>query len=235
MPDFTLNLNISQEDLPTLLQAGLNITLAKPVNGQSNVAWQVFRPFPVNTVEWEETYGLYASNTLVNNGATITQISSQNPAMDNAVYPFTMANVFGPKSQPGSGEGTYSITNQNNNQPTLTFGLTQGASVNNTATGFKPVNAQSVPYKLNGEFTPLTTIYAWVQANIVSETVVTQVTSVRTKVVFGGTVTTQTLVWDASRGAFVSATGLAADLELEAGRLVYELADGVELLAPMIL
>jgi hypothetical protein len=241
MAELTLNLNILDQDLSVLLDAGLNITLAKPLGTDTavpNVAWQVFRPFPKNTITWEEVYGVYGSNTMISNGAVINQLSDVNPALDNAIYPFTNSNLFGPPRQPGQGQGTYSITNQNDAQPTLTFGLTQGASINQTATGFKPLNAQSVPFQLNGDFTPLTIIYAWVEANIVSETLITQVTSARTKVVFGGGVTTQTLTWDASRGMFV--LDPSNSLELDSARSdsahsVYALGNGVEVLVPMIL
>lgn len=210
MPDYTLQLLIDDQDLITLKAAQLNIILAKPVGSASsmpNVIWQSFDPFIDNTVSWTENYGIYASNTVVQNGAAITKLSSVNPAQDGSYYSFASSATFnGPFRDQGAPDtGTYQVNNDMPaaQYPSLVFGLLQSATINNVVTPSRPLNAQVVPAAFFADFTPLTTVYAWLQASILSETVITQVTSRSTKVTFGGSVNSQVLKYDRKAGMFL--------------------------------
>lgn len=207
--NYSLKLHIDPIDLATLKQAALNIILAKPVQEQSdpNVVWQSFDPFSDNSVDWAEVFGMYASTTSISHGAQISKVSTIDPAQDGAYYDFSQYATFvGPETGPGAPQGgTYKV---NNNMPVanyraLTFGLMQSATINEQSSGLKPLNAASIPANLTAEFTPLTTVYIWLQARIQSETVITDVYSKHTKVVFGNGIFTNALHFDPNLGIFV--------------------------------
>ncbi|KGW90033.1 hypothetical protein [Burkholderia pseudomallei] len=207
MSNFTLSTEFSQQDLERFYATGTNVVIAKPNGGGvPNVAWIVFRPLLKNHVNWSEEYAIYASNTSLTNGAVITQISStQHPAVANKLYTFTPSGTFGPPSSGGS-EGSYSVENDYENLPKgyLTMGLSQKASVNGNDTGLSVVSAASVLYRSTAVITPFTIIYLWTQSQVVSNSVVTRVTSQMTKITLGDGVTEVSLKYDPESGQFLS-------------------------------
>ncbi|WP_438018264.1 hypothetical protein WMF18_03920 [Sorangium sp. So ce315] len=219
MPNFELNTTFTQDDLSRLYASGSNVIVAKPnVGGTPNVAWIVYRPLIDNQMTWEENYGIYASNIDIYNGAQLTQMSkTEFPARDGKIYTFGAAGFFGPPS-PGGTKGSYTAVNQYDNLPKgyLTFGLFQDATVDGTLMRGSAVSAAAVIYNSTATMKPDTTIYLWIQSQVKSNSVVTNVTSPMTEVVFGGSVTTVSLVYDASSGQFMTApkTGLVRGLEL---------------------
>lgn len=250
MPDYTLKLNISTADLNVIKTAQLNIILAKPVSsGSPNVAWQVFDPFEGNIVTWTEEYGLYASNTAISNGATIAKMSTVALANDAAYYPFSSSATFtGPMTGVGSPPAnSYMIRDDmpSSQYPSLVFGLMQSATINGVPAPSRPLNAVTVLSQFTATFTPYTTVYVWLQANLASETVVTQVVGNQTKVTFGGTVNSVSLTFNASTGTFVqdpaaktqqaSLTPASGQGALEAGQSEDSLNEAlVEQIRPLI-
>ncbi|HEX6292032.1 MAG TPA: hypothetical protein VFZ66_22790 [Herpetosiphonaceae bacterium] len=209
MPTYTLELLIDEDDLRIIKGAQQNIVLAKPTgdNASPNVAWQSFDPFQENSVTWSEEYGLYASNTKIVNGARIAKMSGVKSATDKAYYSFRSDATFYGPNQDGDapGIGQYRIFNEmpSSQYPALTFGLMQSATINGRLSDSRPLNAQYVPASQQVTFTPLTTVYVWLQSTLTSGTVITEVASKHTEVIFGGSVTTITLRYDSSRGMFV--------------------------------
>jgi hypothetical protein len=208
--NFRLNLTIKDADLRILTGAGLRITVAKPVGGgKPNVAWLVFDPFMGNTVEWEEEYGLYASITEIKHGARISQISELPPKVtDGKSYLFGLDQI--PVFDPGDDScnvGSFQIENliAFEKFPQLAFGLTQKALINQNAIGASYINLAMVPAQMNVIFTPLTTVYVWLQNMYSSATVITDIVSKTTAVEFGDGVTEHTLEYDAAQGCFVEA------------------------------
>ncbi len=208
--DYTLQLTIDPSDLEILKAAQQNIILAKPVGGGSpNVSWLTIDPFPDNTIEWSEVYGLYASNSSIQAGVKIYKIANVPVADDGNTYPFRATNTFGPPSPaPPVPHGTFGIDNQNDNPqyPSLTFGLTQSAMVGPVPVKNAPISAALVPTRQAAALTPLTTVYVWLESNLMSGTVITQVVSKQTIVEFGNGVTTANLKYSRSKGFFVPAT-----------------------------
>ncbi|HEV3321861.1 MAG TPA: hypothetical protein VG147_06660 [Solirubrobacteraceae bacterium] len=212
---YTLNTSFSQEDLRIMRMVGSNVVVAKPSDdpSQPNVAWVVFHPLESNKLEWEEEYGIYASNTELTNGALITQLSrSAFPAQDGKVYEFTPSGFFGP---PSSGGTLGSFTSINaykdpyTNKGYLTFGLFQDANINSVHAQALPVSAALVPYQQKIVMTPYTTIYLWLQAQVQSSSVLSTITSPMTKVRFGGGVTDISLAYDAESGKFITKANAA--------------------------
>lgn len=212
MSDYTLDLTIDDDSLAILRGSQLKITLAKPVSESApNVTWVVFDPWAANKVEWTEEFGIYAApETAYQNGATITRLSDKFTVEDAAYYTFDSSTTFkGPNTgTEAPGIGQYKVYNEmpNTLYPKLTFGLEQKASVNGGKIDPAPINAALVPAALNATFTPLTTVYVWLQAQYTSGTVITSINGDSTAVTFGGSVTTQALVYDPKTGRFIAAS-----------------------------
>lgn len=214
MASYELDLQIDSSSLKTLKAAGLNITIAKPVGGKDpNVAWLVFDPFEGNIVTWDENYSIYASpSPIIQNGATISRLSETSfPAQDAAYYSFTSSATFsGPFTGTGAPmSGSYAVNNDmpSSQYPSLTFGLQQKASINGTGISESPLNAAVVPAALSVVFTPLTTVYVWLQASFQSGTVITQINGKASVVPFGNGNTKQSLSYDPATGRFVPSGG----------------------------
>jgi hypothetical protein len=210
MPSYRLQLLIDQQVLPIIKGAGQRITLAKPVGGGSpNVIWQSIDPFVSTEVAWEEQYGIYASTVAITNGAQITKMSETDiPAQDGAYYSFTPATVFSGPFTGSVPRGSYQANNDVpfNAYPSLTFGLTQSAMINQSPSDRKPISATSVLATQSALMTPFTNIYVWLQSNFRSETIITQITGNSSVAKFGGGVDTITMKYDPNLGVFVAAT-----------------------------
>lgn len=221
MPTYTLDTHFTQADLERFYATGTNIVVAKPNGGGApNVAWVVFRPLIDNSMTWADEYGIYASNTNLIAGAVLNQMSrTAYPAIPAKVYELSPAAFFvGPGSN--AAPGSYTAVNAFDNlsgKGYLTFGLYQRAEVNDDQYDWNAVSAASVLYASTAQITPFTTIYLWTQSSVVSNSVVTTVTSAQTIVTFGGANTQVSLRYDPTTGRFVatSAAVLSGGLALE--------------------
>lgn len=209
MTRYTLNLQIDSRSLQMLYAAGQRITIGRSVNGGSpNVAWLVFSPLMNNTITWEEDYGLYASTTNLMNGASIYPMSATaSPAMEASTYPFLPSMSFGIPVQHAAPAGSFGVQNAAPPAafPMLTFGLMQSAEVNGAGTPFQVASAMPVLSQQSAVLTPSLTIYVWLQAMYGSGTCIPNVSGPTTRVTYGGSVTSQTLMYDPNRGVFAPA------------------------------
>lgn len=215
MPRYQLNLQIDSQSLSMLRAAGQRITIGRSVNGGSpNVAWIVFNPLMSNTITWEEAYGLYASTVNLANGASIYPMAAvEPPGRQASTYPFLPAMYFGNPVQGGPPPGSYGIQNTApmSQFPMLTFGLTQTAVVNGAGTPSQVVSATPLLSQMSAVLTPSTTIYVWLQSMFGSSTFISNLSGPTTRVTFGGSVTSQTLMYDPNRGVFVPVTAGASE------------------------
>jgi hypothetical protein len=200
---YQLSMTIDAKSLQTINSAGLSVIVAKPNGGGlPNVAWVAFRPLTSNTMTWEEEYGIYASTAQVQGGAQLTQLTSTGvPAALGQLYTLS-ANGFFTGPTPGGTPDGYTALNDWTQNPAMTFGLYQNASVNGTSILNSAVSASSVPAKLSAAMTPYTTVYVWLQGNTASSSVLTTVSSTQTKVTFSPGSSTAALVWDPVNGQF---------------------------------
>jgi hypothetical protein len=210
MLTYSIELIIDSQDLHAIKAAQQQIVLAKPVNDTClpNVAWQSFDPGSDNVVTWSEEYGVYASNTNLVHGARILKTSSMPyPAQDGAYYSFaTDATFYGPfQSSDAPAPGQYGVSNEvpSAHYPALVFGLVQNAIINDTAFNFRPLNAQLVGAKQRATFTPLCSVYIWLQSTLSSGTVITRAPRKVALVTFDQRINAQTLKYDSARGIFV--------------------------------
>lgn len=212
MPSYNLNTAFTNEQLQTIWMTGTNVIVAKPTGGSNpNVAWQVFKPLQANTLSWVEEYGIYVSTSAITNGATLTQLSSTGiPAVMDKAYTLNDAGVIiGPAS--GGAPNSYSLLNQYTGKDYMTVGLYQDATVNGTAISGNALSAAPVLLQSTATMTPYTTVYIWLQSQVVSNTVVTTVTSPMTKLVFGNGVNDISVAYDSASGTFIPTGDTLAD------------------------
>lgn len=231
MARFTLSTHFTPADLERFYATGTNIVVAKPSmnGGQANVAWVVYRPLLENKMVWEEQYGIYASTSRVVNGAMLSQMSTTDfPAAEGRIYTLGPNGSFGSPSG-GGARGTFTARNEYDNlshQGFMTLGLYQEATVNGVTFSRNAVSAAEVLYMSEATMTPYTTLYIWTQSQVVSNTVVTRVTSVRTEVVFGGSATQASLQYNSETGGFVQ-IGARSRVDTSTGRLQVEGGEGL--------
>ena len=155
MPVYQLNIQIDEQGLNTLIQAGQLVTIVKSAGGGTPVVWVTFNPMMMNTVTWTEQYSVYASTTQIQDGAQIITQSTQ-PAVGGNTY--TLSGGQFDNGQPGLPATQFGVTNNDPNfsvggNQMVTSGLYQGAIVNGGSTA-SPLNAVGIPYQQSGTFAP---------------------------------------------------------------------------------
>lgn len=201
MPTFTLQVNIDPSWVSQIVQAQQNLIVTKQsaAQGGQTVAWLAFSPYQSNTISWQDTYYVYTSQTLLQAGATITQLASTQAAPQTA-YSF-QSNVFTvatPYSQLSASQ--YEIINQSG-QP-LVFGLAQGATLNGNALSSSPIFAATVLNNQWLDMTPLDTVSVFLQGNVNSAMCLGTVTGKSCQVNFGNGVSSQTINFNSGLGGF---------------------------------
>lgn len=219
MSNYSLNVAFTQQQLQTLYLTGSNVIIAKPTGGsRPNVAWQVFKPMQANTLSWTEDYGIYASTSQVTNGARLDQLSNVpvGAAMNKMYTLQPSAVITGPAT--GGESGSFALLNNYLTQDFMTVGLYQDATVNGTEIMGNAISAVPVLKASTALMTPYTTVYIWLQSQVLSNTVVTMVTSPMTELRFGGEVDQLSIAYDSDSGKFLPA---ASSRELECSSVLH--------------
>ncbi|EGG17207.1 hypothetical protein DFA_08194 [Cavenderia fasciculata] len=151
----------NQAGLAALKSADEKVCIVKSVNNKvSNVVWISFKPFLNNSVEWNEgTYGLYASGSQIQGGATISRLSTIPSVSKGHQYPFNDSGFFDQANEVAA-KG-YSIVNHY--EEALTFGLTQTATVNGKLVDSE-LNATTVLRNQSVDYTPIVTLSVYVSS-----------------------------------------------------------------------
>ncbi|MCM2438566.1 hypothetical protein HGO34_02390 [Agrobacterium vitis] len=208
---YSLSLTFDTDVLANIKAAGQTVAIAKTVGtGAPNVLWLTIDPFQSNTIEWEEDYWIYASTVNVSNGASINKLTevTPGPALDGGYYDLNENSIFGPFRKNNSvfpvATGSYAaINNMSYEQyPSLTFGLSQTALVNQTLQERKPISAQTVLATQSVRMTPFTEVYLWLQSEYKSQTIITEISGTTSVAQFGGSITDIALKYDPIHGLF---------------------------------
>ncbi|MGV2130162.1 hypothetical protein ACQZ4Q_04350 [Agrobacterium vitis] len=219
---YSLSLEFDTNVLANIKAAGQTVAIAKTVGtGTPNVLWLTVDPFQSNTVEWEEDYWIYASTVDVSNGASINKLTEVNPgaankltqvspgpALDGGYYDLNVNSIFSPFRKNNSvlsvATGTYAAINNMNHEdyPSLTFGLSQTALVNQTLHERKPISAQTVLAKQSVRMTPFTEVYLWLQSEYKSQTIITEISGTTSVAQFGDSITDIAVKYDPIHGLF---------------------------------
>lgn len=214
MGAYTLQLRFSSQDLKTIAQAGESVVVAKAFSDSAtNVAWVVFTPFENNFVSWDEAYAFFASPAQ-SSGTVQILSASQGTALSGRYYTFDGTGFEGPyPGETAPPAGSFRVINQVPSQqyPALGFGLLQSATVNGEGFPSLATNQEIVPAAQYATFTPLETVYVWLQSGVRTGAIVTlppaaprpaqAVAGFATEIQFAGP-STLTYSYDASTGTF---------------------------------
>lgn len=201
---FNLKTAFTNEQLQIMYATGTNVVVGKPSDGRStNVAWQVFKPMQANLLSWKEEYGIYASTADIRNGAVLSQLSNT-PIGSEIGKQYILQDygmIVGPMG--GGYPNAFVLLNQFGSKPYMTAGLYQNATVNGSDRIGNAVSATTVLMQSAAVMSPSTTLHLWLQSQVVSNSVVTTITSPITELKFGGNVTEISVAYDSATGKFV--------------------------------
>lgn len=208
MTTYTLQLQISPADLNHLRAAQMRIILGRPLTSAASpdVAWASIDPLSSTDIHWDEEYGIYASTTSLQQGATIRKISQTHmPAQRGARYVFNPSATFSGPFPGGGAPDSYTVQNDvpPNQYQLLTFGLTQSLMINHMLLDDAPISATPVRARQTTTLTPGSSVLIWLQANLSSGTFMTRIPGNSTTVRYAGGVTSATLRYDPAPGMFV--------------------------------
>ena len=203
MSKYRLNIKINGQDLKTIYKANEQIVIVKHTagNADSQVAWVSFKPFMNNTVDWENNFAVYASNTEVQHGAVINKLSDL-AATTKVMYNFEQGVFQKPEIVPSLGKNTYAVKNDMADYDGLTFGLAQDVQVNGIGMAKNPINAVFVPYEQSISMTPIEKVDIYLRSDINDGTVISHVSSVPLTVEYEENETEHTIAYNKETGFY---------------------------------
>ncbi|MCQ4166519.1 hypothetical protein [Tahibacter harae] len=216
MTDYTLTLQISSADLPTLQAAGQQIVLVRKLaDAGQTVAWAVL-PLALNRrVGWNDSYTLYASNTpnLIGN---IIVVAAQAGATFQCDYSLSVSGFQGPVPDPALGPATVQIVNTvpAGSSASMLLGLAQCYGLDGGASGsVQPLNAQTVPAQQIARFSAAQQVWVYLASGCATGMIVPpplstttasakQVFSTALLLSFSAAAASQTALYSATLGRF---------------------------------
>ncbi len=109
--------------------------------------------------------------------------------------------IVGPMG--GGYANAFLLLNQFGMKPYMTAGLYQNATINGTERIGNAVSAAPILMQSAAVMSPSTTLHIWLQSQVISNSVVTSITSPITELKFGGNVTEISVAYDSATGKFV--------------------------------
>lgn len=170
MADYQLTLEIAEQDLPVILQAGERIIVVRAFSdAPSNVAWIAVTPLSSsNVVSWTDAYAIYASNTV---GDITTTVTTPAGVPSGTYFTLSEEGLEGPFTGPDTPEpGAFRAINRLDGKDSITLGMAQVAG---TPGALNPINATVVPANQLATWTPVPTVYVWLASGIAAGAAVT--------------------------------------------------------------
>ena len=200
---YNLNIELSEEVLDVIAKAHQKIVLVKHTAGDNDapVSWVCFKPWMKNTIEWQNNFAIYASNTEVSHGATIKKLSDK-LAATGVCYPFDKGYFNKPTKGENLSKNSYFVRNQNDDTDGVTMGLAQDVVVNGEAFEKNPINAVFVPRGQFATMTPIEQIDVYLKNDIVDSTVISHIQSKPLSVVYAEGEGNHTLGYNENTGEF---------------------------------
>ncbi|MBL4705322.1 MAG: hypothetical protein JKY54_12430 [Flavobacteriales bacterium] len=199
---YNLRISISQKDLKQLHASGTKIAIGKS-NGTAppNVVWQSFKPLSNNSISWNEEYGIYTSDTPIQNGATIRKISDTGrEVQEGELYTADEhGSIVGPSSN--GLQKAYHIQNNSKIQD-LTVGLTQNAHVNGVQISANVVSAVSDSISSVAVLSHDTSVYIWLDSLANPNTIVSNIPVSVTKLSFPQGTSSLAVIYNSATGKF---------------------------------
>lgn len=200
---YALNISLTESVLNTITKAHQRIVLVKHTAGDNDtpVVWVCFKPWMNNTIEWENDFAIYASNTEVCEDTTISKLSDKQAAT-GVCYTFSKGYFHNPAVGENLPKNSYIIENQNDDTDGITIGLAQDVIVNGEAFERNPINAIFVPRGQFVTMTPIERIDVYLKNALVDSTVISHIQSKALSVVYGEGESAHTLKYNDATGQF---------------------------------
>lgn len=177
MSKYTLKALISPEMVKQFNQLKQKVIIVKETGGvYTDVAWVTFAPFEINTVTWEQTYGVYASCSEMA-GNTKIEKSSYAKASEKQCYTFNNGIFEPPVTDTSLADNMYEVRNHMLIPNQLTFGLAQDVVANGISYEGNPINAVQILSNESATFTPHEKIRIFMQSNLDDGMVLTRIKS----------------------------------------------------------
>jgi hypothetical protein len=169
MTDYSLTLQISSTDLPTLQAAGQQIVLVRKLaNAGQNVAWAAIPLAQNRLVSWNDSYAIYASTTPNAIGNVILS-TAQTSATLQCSYSLSMTGFQGPIPDPTLPAAAVRITNTvpAGTAPSMLMGLAQAFALDGGSAGTaQPLNAQTVPAQQIAQFSAAQQLWIYLASGV---------------------------------------------------------------------
>jgi len=189
MSKYLLKVLIDPETVKFFNDNNQKIVIIKKVNNGdssiSNVSGVTFKSFEVNSVTWEDIYGLYSSYTELQYNANIIKVSYVLASTKNT-YSFESGIFSSPVPDPSISDNTYEVLNKMSEYEYVTFGLAQNIKVNGLSYEGNPINATSVLTNQLASFTPNERISIFMKSNIDNGVIISRITSTELDIDFTG-------------------------------------------------
>ncbi len=177
MASYSLKALINGDVVKQFNQLNQKVVIVKEAPGNSSpVAWVTFSPFEINTVSWQETYGVYASNTVMEGTAKIEK-SSYAQASEKQCYNFEFGTFNAPVADKDLPSNTYEVKNAMMTPSQLTFGLAQDVVANGVSYEGSPINAVQIMSNESATFTPHERISIFMQSDLDDGMVISRIKS----------------------------------------------------------
>lgn len=204
MSKFRLNIRFKEEDLKIIAKAHQKVILVKHTAGSTDtaVSWVSFKPWQLNTVDWQNRFAIYASNNEVQSGAVINKLSDK-MATSGVQYSFSDGTFDVPTTVTGSlSENTFYARNFADDYPAITLGLAQNVVVNGVAFANNPINAVYVPFGQCVSMTPIERVDVYLQNDITDSTVISHITSIALPISYEEGETEHAIAYNGKTGQF---------------------------------
>jgi hypothetical protein len=177
MAKYNLKMLIDNTTVKNFNHLNQKVVIVKEAEGSSvDVAWVTFPPFEINSVSWEETYGVYASCSSIEGTAKIAK-SSYAEASEKQSYEFAEGIFQPPVPDSSLGNSTYEVKNSMTDTDMLTFGLAQNVVANGVNYEGNPINAVQVMSNESATFKPHERIRIFMQADLDDGMVISRIKS----------------------------------------------------------
>ena len=203
--DYSIRVLFDASDLPALYSANLKLCMSKgtvsvPGSNPLPLIWVAADPFEGNIVNWSEMYNMYVSNSTVQAGATITQLSETVGGVE-VNLPYIYSNgIFtsdGPQIPVPNG---FSVINKSGHN--YVFGLEQTAIVDGNPV-LSPIMGNVCLNNYTSTFFPTEQITVFMLANAASSTCVQNIYDSSVVVNLTAAAPNATLKYNSTLGTFI--------------------------------
>ncbi|KAH9851346.1 hypothetical protein C2E23DRAFT_886533 [Lenzites betulinus] len=189
--DYSLTVSIDTGILPTLINAGYKLCIAKKVNGVYTVIWQGSNVLPNDQFSWSAKYQVYGSIAF-NSGALVRATTNVQNIMSGETCVLDNFGIMNPAS--GSSDDSGIFTVQNN------YGLINIATNSYVNGTYAPSYVSTNPV-VSGPNTlqPIETVMVWFETNVTTGTMILDASSQAIEVDFTS-IPTHTLLYKVPDG-----------------------------------